>query len=127
MVRVVALGACAVFFAGMGALALARPRRIVGIFGGRADTPASRSEVRAVYGGFGIAVALALACAALQPADPFLDGVVAAIAVSAFGMAGGRLVGLAVERAQDLAVTVLFVAVEVALGGALLVASRVIP
>jgi hypothetical protein len=49
-------GGVALFFLGMGALAIVRPGRIVAIFGGRADTAPSRNEVRAVYGGFGMAV-----------------------------------------------------------------------
>src|SRR4051812_31149401 len=87
----------AVFFAGMGLLALVRPQAVVAIFGIELAHAHARSEVRAVYGGFGIAVAAVLVTAATR-VDAFGDGLVAAIAVGLAGMAGGRLVGLVADR-----------------------------
>ena len=51
----------AVFFFGMGLVGLVRPRFIPAMFGLHETTAEARSEVRAVYGGFGVMIALALA------------------------------------------------------------------
>ena len=42
-------------FAAMGLLALARPADVLAQFGVSVETPEGRNEVRAVYGGFGLA------------------------------------------------------------------------
>jgi len=86
----------AVFFVGMGLVALAAPDRIPAIFGTMGLTAEGRNEVRAVYGGFGIAVGVLLMVAASSPA--LQAGVYTAVAVSLAGMAAGRLVAAAVER-----------------------------
>ena len=54
----------AVFFLGMGIFALARPAALIRPFGITLPTHESRAEVRAVYGGFGLAIAGMLAMAA---------------------------------------------------------------
>ena len=85
------------FFAGMGLLALASPEAISRTaLGAPALTPAGRNEVRAVYGGFGIAVAAVLLFALNTP--DVRAGVMLAVAASLAGMAGGRLVAALVER-----------------------------
>ena len=111
----------AVFFAGMGLAALVRPALIWAPFGVTPSTPASRNEVRAVYGGFGLAVA-GLLIAAEQASDGFREGALVAVALSLAGMAAGRLVGLVVEPASLRGYPALFLVVELALGGALLLA-----
>ena len=65
-----AITVMAVFFLGMGIFGLAAPRALVAPFGialGGAGT--ANSEVRAVYGGFGVAVAVLLALAASGVAE----------------------------------------------------------
>src|SRR5262245_61278853 len=88
--------AVAVFFVGMGILALAAPERIAAIFGTRGLTAEGRNEVRAVYGGFGIAVGALLIVTTTSPA--LQPGVYAAVAASLGGMAAGRLVAAVIER-----------------------------
>ena len=65
-------------------------------FGTTSLTPEGRNEVRAVYGGFGLAVAgllyMALSTPALRP------GAFVAVAASLAGMAGGRVVAALIER-----------------------------
>jgi hypothetical protein len=85
-----------VFFVGMGLLALASPESITGPFGMPTLTPAGRNEVRAVYGGFGLAVAAMLVLALYAPA--LRAGVLLAVAGALAGMAAGRLVAALVER-----------------------------
>ena len=83
--------------AGMGLYALVTPAAIPAIFGGTAPSADSRNEVRAVYGGFGVAVAALLAWVVL--ADPVESaGVVTAVAIAIGGMGAGRLVSAAIER-----------------------------
>jgi hypothetical protein len=85
-----------VFFLLMGVSALVRPRSVVVFVGLEPDTPDARNEVRAVYGGFGIAISVVLACAPYYPR--ITDGVLIAVAAALIGMALGRLVSFAIER-----------------------------
>jgi hypothetical protein len=108
-------------FAGMGLLALASPSSVLEQFGVAVETVNGRNEVRAVYGGFGLAVAALLAVAAVgDPATA--EGMVVATAFALFGMAGGRLVSAAAERPSGLYPVWVYFSIEV-VGGALLLAS----
>jgi uncharacterized protein DUF4345 len=86
----------AVFFAGMGIYGLAAPAGLVRPFGIQVSGPNARSEVRAVYGGFGLAVAGMLVVALLD--DGIRRGAVIAVAVALAGMAAGRLIGRVFDR-----------------------------
>ena len=89
----------AVGFALMGLLALPRPAAVLAQFGVTLDTADGRNEVRAVYGGFGLAVAALLVIAALgDPATA--EGIVVATAFALIGMAGGRLLSAAIETGR---------------------------
>lgn len=106
----------------MGLAALARPAVIWAPFGVQPTTPAARSEVRAVYGGFGLAVAGILLYA--ESALPGVrDGVLLAVAVSLLGMAAGRVVSAVVEPRTLVDWPGFFLVVEL-LGGALLFFAR---
>jgi hypothetical protein len=84
-------------FAAMGLLALARPADVLAQFGVSVETPEGRNEVRAVYGGFGLAVAALLTVAALgNPTTG--EGIVVAVAIALVGMAAGRLFAAALDR-----------------------------
>lgn len=82
--------ATAVFFAGMGVYGLAAPERLIAPFGTTLAGPTGRSEVRAVYGGFGLAIAAVLGYAAVAP--DVRTGVMITVAAALAGMAAGRLV-----------------------------------
>lgn len=86
------------------------------LFGGRAVTADSRTEIRAVYGGLPLAMAGVLS---VSPAGA------APIAMLSAGMAGGRILGIAIEGVPPSAATRAFLGVEVMLAGLLaLAASR---
>jgi len=109
-------------FAAMGVGAMARPGLVLAQFGVAVDTVDGRNEVRAVYGGFGLAIGALLAVAAL--ADPATaDGIVVAVAVALGGMAVGRLIGSAVERPTSAYPVWVYFAIELSAAAAL-VASR---
>jgi hypothetical protein len=108
-------------FAAMGVAAIARPRDVLAQFGVSVDTVEGRNEVRAVYGGFGLAVAAILAVAALGDPDS-ADGIVTAIGIALFGMAGGRLASAAFERPRSAYPVWVYFLIEVAGGIALLLA-----
>ena len=112
----------AIFFAGMGAAALVRPAIIWAPFGVAPTTPEARNEVRAVYGGFGIALAIILVVADNASAG-YRDGVLVAIAVALAGMAAGRIVGFVVEPSGARRFPLLFGVIEVLLAAALFVAA----
>lgn len=90
-VLIVALG-----FALMGAAALLRPAHIGTFFDVRFDSVDGRNEVRAVYGGFGIAIAAALVIA-VESAQ-FREGVILCVALALAGMAAGRMFSALFER-----------------------------
>lgn len=79
----------AVFFAGMGGYALAAPARLLAPFDVALGSAAARSEVRGVYGGFGLAMAAVLVVAITDPA--LRPGVLVTVAAALGGMALGRL------------------------------------
>ena len=87
---VVVIGTIAVFFLGMGVYALAAPAALVHPFGITLGEAASRSEVRAVYGGFGFAIAGVLAYAAVADGD-VRKGIVITVGAALAGMAFGRV------------------------------------
>jgi len=86
----------AVFFLGMGLFALARPAALIRPFGITLPIPESRAEVRAVYGGFGLAIAGVLALAA--SGHPARDGILITVAAALGGMAFGRVVSGLIDR-----------------------------
>ncbi len=86
----------ALLFAVMGVGALVVPDRVTEQFDVPTLTIAGRNEVRAVYGGFGIAMA-----AMLIVASTSMDlrlGVGLTIGVALLGMAVGRLVSAVIDR-----------------------------
>ncbi|MFF3667218.1 DUF4345 domain-containing protein [Microtetraspora malaysiensis] len=109
----------AVFFLGMGLFGLVAPATLIRPFRMIADSSEARSEVRAVYGGFGVAVG-GLLLMSLADAGGMRTGVVVTVAVSLLGMAIGRLVGRAVERPAAFYPVWCYFWVEVAAGSTLL-------
>ncbi len=116
----VILGAVAVAFALMGIGALVRPTVVTRQFGIPALTAEGRSEVRAVYGGFGLAVAAMLVVAITSP--DLRAGIAITVAVALFGMAVGRVVSAVIDRSLS-KVVVLYLVIEV-VAGVLLVLAR---
>jgi hypothetical protein len=84
------------FFLAMGLYALAVPGRVLAVFGVEVATVDGRNEVRAVYGGFGVAMSVLLLAALRAPA--IRDGVLVCLGAALAGMASGRLVGAVVDR-----------------------------
>ncbi|KAI9022378.1 hypothetical protein DFJ74DRAFT_706370 [Hyaloraphidium curvatum] len=111
----------AAFFGGMSLLALLRPAEILRPFGGLAPTPDSRTEVRAVYGGFGAAVGWLLlrAAASKDTAPGESKWVLLTVAGSLAGMAAGRVAGVAVEPGQRFYPTWFYVLAELGMAASL--------
>jgi uncharacterized protein DUF4345 len=95
-VAVAAIVVIGVFFFGMGVYALAAPAALVRPFGITLGESASRSEVRAVYGGFGLAIAGVLVFAALRHGD-IRNGILITVAAALAGMALGRIVSAVLD------------------------------
>lgn len=117
----VLVAAVAAFFFMMGAVALARPEQIVAYFGTPALTRDGRNEVRAVYGGFGVAIGLLLLATLWLPS--LRAGVLVAVGIALLGMAIGRLVSALLDGSPGF-IPWLFCGVELALSGALILALR---
>ena len=111
-----------VFFAGMGIFALARPAALIRPFGITLPIPESRAEVRAVYGGFGLAIAAVLALAARDAG--LRDGILITVAAALGGMAFERLVSGVVDRPRAFYPNWFYFVVEVVAAAGLLWAAR---
>ena len=107
-------------FVAMGLGALVRPTLVTAQFGIPDLTPAGRSEVRAVYGGFGLAMAGVLGVALGQPA--LRGGIVLAIAAALGGMAAGRLLSALSDRRID-RLPLFYLVLEVVIAAMLMAAS----
>lgn len=114
---VVTIGAVAVFFAGMGLYALVAPAALIRPFGVTLQHPESRAEVRAVYGGFGLAMAGVLVYAALQAGHR--DAILITVAAALGGMAAGRLISAVVDERTRFYPNWFYFLVELVLAGAL--------
>ncbi|MGW0737987.1 DUF4345 family protein [Streptomyces sp. NPDC002851] len=111
----------AFFFLGMGFFGLVAPAALLRPFRIELAAPEARGEVRAVYGGFGVAFGSLLGWAALHPSGDVQRGVVLAAAVALAGMALGRLVARVAERPSAFYPAWFYFWVEV-LGAGLLIA-----
>jgi hypothetical protein len=74
-------------FAAMGGVMLWRPQYITQVTGIELSTPESRNEARAIYGGFGVAIAFALLVAMFSD---LRGGIMFTTGLALIGMAGGR-------------------------------------
>jgi|GEM_PF-873760 len=92
----IAIVLVAAFFALMGAYGLADPQGVLAIFAPQEFNLEMRNEIRAVYGGFGLAVAGVLLFSLRR--SVWTAGVRLAVAVAVLGMAGGRLVSFVLEQ-----------------------------
>jgi len=113
----IAVYLAALAFAAMGIGALVAPRRVPRLFGVDAVGEDMVNEVRAVYGGFGCAMAVLLVTATQNAS--LSSGVVLTVAVSLLGMAAGRVTSFALSGKLGFYPGV-FLAIEVALGFLLL-------
>lgn len=111
--------AIAASFAAMGVYALAVPARVPALFGVTVATPEGRNEVRAVYGGFGLAVAALLGVAAAGHGG-VREGILVTVGFALAGMAAGRLVGVIADRPVGLWPVWTFLGIEAASAAALL-------
>jgi hypothetical protein len=83
-------------FAAMGGLLLWQPQYITRVTNVELTTAESRSETRAVYGGFGIAIALALFVAMVW--SDLRGGIMFTTGLALLGMAAGRGYSAWLER-----------------------------
>jgi dolichol kinase len=84
------------FYLALGLAALARPTTLLSGFGLAAEGVDARNEVRAVYGGFPLAVAGLVAWS--LSGTPNATGILLALAVASLGMALGRLMSAVIDR-----------------------------
>ncbi|MCH9728854.1 MAG: DUF4345 domain-containing protein [Actinomycetia bacterium] len=80
----------ALLFVGMGVYGLVAPRQLVAPFDISLGSVTSRAEVRAVYGGFGVAIAAILMVSLTSP--ELRTGILLTVAAALAGMAFGRVV-----------------------------------
>lgn len=106
----------ALLFAGMGLVALAHPAFVLSLFDVSVTSTDGRNETRAVYGGYGLAMAVALWLALRDPR--LRQGVLVCLALALLGMAGGRVASIALDGAVS-SMTALFAGIELAFAGVL--------
>lgn len=112
MISMLAPAGAGLFYFALGIAALVRPTTLLSGFGLHAPSLEARNEVRAVYGGFPIAVAV-LVLWSLTGAEQ-ASGILLTLAVASLGMALGRLVSAAIDRSIG-RLPALFIVVELAL------------
>jgi uncharacterized membrane protein YeaQ/YmgE (transglycosylase-associated protein family) len=105
------------FFACMGITALFSPTSVTNFFGLKTSRADMRNEVRAVYGGFGVAIAGLLTASTFY--SEVRQGVVLTVAIALFGMAAGRLLSFAIEHSEG-HYPMVFLVVECVLGSLML-------
>ena len=115
----VAVWAIAAGFAAMGLYALAAPAAVLAPSGVSVQTPDGRSEVRAVYGGFGLAVAALLGVAAAGSGG-VREGILVTVGFALAGMAAGRLASRLADSPASLYPIWTFFAIEVVAAAVLL-------
>jgi len=104
----------------MGCGALVAPVLVTRQFGISDLTPAGRNEVRAVYGGFGLALAAMLGLAIWNP--DLRTGICLTVSAALAGMAGGRLLSGLVDRRID-PLPAVYLGLEALVAGLLLYAA----
>jgi hypothetical protein len=117
-VAVAIISVTAVFFLGMGFYALAAPASLIRPFGITLGEAASRSEVRAVYGGFGLAIAGVLVFAAFHEGD-IRNGILITVGTALAGMAFGRVAAAVLGDRTSFYPNWFYCLVEIIAGGAL--------
>ncbi len=85
----------ALFFLVMGLWAIFLPDSLADLVGFSLDVDRGPNEIRAVYGGFGIAMAGMAWWAVLS--SPAATGMLVALGIALIGMAAGRVISLALE------------------------------
>ena len=103
-------------FLAMGLVALGQPVAVTRLLDLHTLNADLRNEVRAVYGGFGLAMSLMLVLAAFS--DALAGGIMLTVAAALGGMAAGRVVAWLLERSGRW--PVVFGVVEVVAAAALL-------
>jgi hypothetical protein len=111
-----------VFFLGMGGYALVSPAALARPFRIVVDSAESRSEIRAVYGGFGIAIAAVLGVAAFDLGG-IRTGAMITVAAALSGMALGRLLSRVVDQRTSFYPVWFYFGVEAVAAAVLFVAS----
>lgn len=114
---IIVLAACG--FALMGIGAIVKPNVVTQQFGIPQLSVAGRSEVRGVYGGFGLAMAAILFVALMTP--DLRTGITITAAVALLGMAAGRIISALIDRSLP-RVALLYLVIEVVMGALLLMA-----
>lgn len=110
-------GGVAVLFIVMALVAFVAPGSVVAYFGTTELSLDGRNEVRAVYGGFALAIAALVAVAPFWPR--FGPGILLTVAGALFGMAFGRAVSRAIDGGAGF-YPWLFFAIEIAVGTVLI-------
>jgi hypothetical protein len=110
-------------YAAIGLAAAVDPARVPAVFGGTAGTPESRTEIRTVYAGLPLALALSLAPIRGRTAAEDA-GMLRTVRDASAGMALARLAGSAAERRLRIWPTGAFLAVEAGLAAAAHLAGR---
>jgi hypothetical protein len=106
--------AAALFYFALGLRAFIQPKNLLADFGIFATKDVSRNEIRAVYGGFPIAVSSLLLFSLVSP--NYADGILLAVSISSLGMALGRLISAVIDRTLG-RIPAIFVCIEIVIAG----------
>jgi uncharacterized membrane protein YjjP (DUF1212 family) len=104
----------ALFYFALGTLAILRPEQLLLGFGIQAKGVDARNEIRAVYGGFPLALSALLVSSLFSPG--LTRGILLCASVATLGMAVGRLISALIDHRIG-KFPILFALVEVLIAG----------
>jgi dolichol kinase len=96
MLGTICVVAAALFYGAIGVSAIMRPKHLLRGFSIEAAVSESRNEIRAVYGGFPLAVAGLLLFSLTQP--ELSDGILTSLSICSAGMAFGRILSALMDK-----------------------------
>lgn len=111
------VAACSLFWLWLGVMAFRYPKHLLRGFGIEAPVPDSWNEVRAIYGGFPLALAGLLMTAPFLPR--LIDGIALTVGVATLGMCIGRCASAILDRSFG-RMPRIFAAIEFAIAGILI-------
>ncbi len=120
--QTILIGTAGLFYLTLGTAALIRPETLLSGFGIGVQGRDGRNEIRAVYGGFPLAVAGLLGFSLLYAR--LSDGVLLALAVATLGMAAGRIISALIDRGIG-RLPAIFIGIEVLVAAMIAASMRV--
>lgn len=121
MLRTLLVLPCVAYFGWLAVMAMLHPGQLLRSVGIEVAGIDGMNEIRAVYGGFPLVMALGLLVSLIR--SELLLAASLAVATAMLGMVAGRVISIAVDQSAG-RLPVIFLVIEMAIAAALLAAAR---